>query len=150
MQPFRVHTGLVAPLDRVNVDTDAIIPKQFLKRIERTGFGQFLFYDWRFRDDGSPNPDFVLNQPRYQARASSSPAITSVAARRANTPPGPFWIMAFASSSPRPSPTSFTTTASRTASCPSSSTRTSSTRCFAAPSHAGLYAHRRPGAMRRP
>lgn len=66
MQPFRVHTGLVAPLDRVNVDTDAIIPKQFLKRIERTGFGQFLFYDWRFRDDGSPNPDFVLNQPRYQ------------------------------------------------------------------------------------
>ena len=65
MQPFRKHTGLVAPLDRVNVDTDQIIPKQFLKRIERTGFGQFLFHDWRRTPDGEPNPDFVLNQPRY-------------------------------------------------------------------------------------
>ena len=54
------------PLDRANVDTDQIIPKQFLKRIERTGFGQFLFYDWRFTPDGKPNPDFVLNQPRYK------------------------------------------------------------------------------------
>ena len=52
-------------MDRVNVDTDQIIPKQFLKRIERTGFGQFLFYDWRFNDDGSANPEFVLNQPGY-------------------------------------------------------------------------------------
>jgi 3-isopropylmalate/(R)-2-methylmalate dehydratase small subunit len=66
MEAFRTMTGKVAPLDRVNVDTDAIIPKQFLKRIERTGFGQFLFYDWRFLDNGQPNPDFVLNQPRYQ------------------------------------------------------------------------------------
>lgn len=66
MEPFRHHTGLVAPLDSVNVDTDQIIPKQFLKRIERTGFGQFLFYDWRFNPDGSVNPDFVLNQPQYQ------------------------------------------------------------------------------------
>lgn len=66
MEPLRVHTGLVAPLDRVNVDTDQIIPKQFLKRIERTGFGQFLFFDWRFLEDGTPNPDFVLNEPRYQ------------------------------------------------------------------------------------
>jgi len=66
MEPLRVHRGLVAPLDRVNVDTDQIIPKQFLKRIERTGFGQFLFYDWRFLDDGTPNPEFVLNEPRYQ------------------------------------------------------------------------------------
>ncbi|HEX6972221.1 MAG TPA: 3-isopropylmalate dehydratase small subunit [Limnochordia bacterium] len=65
MEPFVRVTGLVAPLDRVNVDTDQIIPKQFLKRIERTGFGQFLFYDWRFRPDGSPDPDFVLNEPRY-------------------------------------------------------------------------------------
>ena len=65
MQPFRTHTGLVAPLDRVNVDTDQIIPKQFLKRIERTGFGQFLFHDWRRTADGEQNPDFVLNQPRY-------------------------------------------------------------------------------------
>ena len=65
MKPFRVHCGLVAPLDRVNVDTDQIIPKQFLKRIERTGFGQFLFYDWRFAADGSKNADFVLDEPRY-------------------------------------------------------------------------------------
>lgn len=66
MKPFRVHRGLAAPLDRVNVDTDQIIPKQFLKRIERTGFGQFLFYDWRFGADGKQNPDFVLHQPRYE------------------------------------------------------------------------------------
>ncbi len=66
MKPFRVHRGLVAPLDRINVDTDQIIPKQFLKRIERTGFGQFVFYDWRFSADGNKNADFVLHQPRYQ------------------------------------------------------------------------------------
>jgi 3-isopropylmalate/(R)-2-methylmalate dehydratase small subunit len=66
MQPFTVHSGLVAPLDRSDVDTDQIIPKQFLKRIERTGFGQFLFFDWRYRDDGSPNPEFLLNRPEYQ------------------------------------------------------------------------------------
>ena len=65
MQRFKTLTSLAAPLDRANVDTDQIIPKQFLKRIERTGFGQFLFYDWRFREDGTLNPDFVLNQPRY-------------------------------------------------------------------------------------
>ena len=66
MEPFVVHTGLAAPLDAANVDTDQIIPKQFLKRIERAGFGQFLFYDWRFRDDGSENPDFSLNNPKYR------------------------------------------------------------------------------------
>jgi 3-isopropylmalate/(R)-2-methylmalate dehydratase small subunit len=66
MKPFTVHRGRVAPLDRVNVDTDQIIPKQFLKRIERTGFGQFLFYDWRFAADGTRNPDFVLHEPRYE------------------------------------------------------------------------------------
>jgi 3-isopropylmalate/(R)-2-methylmalate dehydratase small subunit len=65
MTPFRIHTGRVAILDRPNVDTDQIIPKQFLKRVERTGFGQFLFYDWRFLTDGQPNPDFPLNDPRY-------------------------------------------------------------------------------------
>ena len=64
MQPFTVHTGPVAALDRANVDTDQIIPKQFLKRIERTGFGEFLFFDWRRLPDGSPNPDFELNQPQ--------------------------------------------------------------------------------------
>jgi 3-isopropylmalate/(R)-2-methylmalate dehydratase small subunit len=63
MQPFTTHTGVVAALDRANVDTDQIIPKQFLKRIERTGFGQFLFCDWRFLADGSANPDFELNRP---------------------------------------------------------------------------------------
>lgn len=67
MQAFTKLKGLVAPLDRLNVDTDQIIPKQFLKRIERTGFGQFLFYDWRYLDDGTtPNPDFELNRPEYQ------------------------------------------------------------------------------------
>ncbi len=66
MEPFTIHTGIVAPLDRLNVDTDQIIPKQFLKRIERTGFGQFLFFDWRFLPDGSPNQDFVLNAPSYR------------------------------------------------------------------------------------
>jgi 3-isopropylmalate/(R)-2-methylmalate dehydratase small subunit len=65
MKPFRIHRGRVAPLDRVNVDTDQIIPKQFLKRIERTGFGKFLFYDWRFGADGKKNAGFVLDEPRY-------------------------------------------------------------------------------------
>jgi len=65
MKPFRIHQGTVAPLDRANVDTDQIIPKQFLKRIERTGFGQFLFYDWRFLQTGEPDSSFVLNEPRY-------------------------------------------------------------------------------------
>lgn len=69
MQPFRQHAGLVVPLDRVNVDTDQIIPKQFLKRIERTGFGEFLFYDWRFIGDGTKKADFILHDPRY-AKAS--------------------------------------------------------------------------------
>ncbi|CAK0781717.1 3-isopropylmalate dehydratase subunit LeuD [Gammaproteobacteria bacterium] len=75
MQPFTTLDGLVAPLDRANVDTDAIIPKQFLKSIRRTGFGPYLFDEWRYLDHGEPdmdctsrprNPDFVLNQPRYQ------------------------------------------------------------------------------------
>jgi 3-isopropylmalate/(R)-2-methylmalate dehydratase small subunit len=75
MQPFKVHKGIVAPLDRANVDTDAIIPKQFLKSIRRSGFGVNLFDAWRYVDHGEPgmdasarrpNPDFVLNQPRYK------------------------------------------------------------------------------------
>ena len=73
MQPFRVHSGIVVPLDRANVDTDAIIPKQFLKSIKRSGFGPTLFDAWRYLDHGEPgmdntkrplNPDFVLNEPR--------------------------------------------------------------------------------------
>lgn len=66
MISFRIHTGLAVPLMRPNIDTDQIIPKQFLKRIERTGFGQFLFYDWRYRTNGEPDPSFVLNEPRYK------------------------------------------------------------------------------------
>ena len=67
MEAFKEHVGLVVPLDRINVDTDQIIPKQFLKRIERTGFGEFLFYDWRYLENGEPNPSFVLNEPRYRS-----------------------------------------------------------------------------------
>ena len=75
MEPFRIHTGVVAPMDRENVDTDAIIPKQFLKSIKRSGFGPNLFDAWRYLDPGEPgqdpaarrpNPDFVLNQPRFK------------------------------------------------------------------------------------
>ncbi len=66
MQPFKNHTGLVAPIDRPNVDTDQIIPKQFLKRVERTGFGEFLFFDCRLLPDGQPDPSFPLNEPRYR------------------------------------------------------------------------------------
>jgi len=66
MEAFIKHTGIVAPVDRVNVDTDAIIPKQFLKRIERSGFGQFLFYEWRFDEEGNVNPEFEPNKPRYE------------------------------------------------------------------------------------
>ena len=66
MDAFTVLTGLVAPLDRVNVDTDQIIPKQYLKTIKRTGLREGLFTDWRYGSDGSPNPDFFLNQPHYQ------------------------------------------------------------------------------------
>ena len=65
MEAFKEHVGRVVPLDRINVDTDQIIPKQFLKRIERTGFGEFLFNDWRYLENGEPNPEFVLNLPRY-------------------------------------------------------------------------------------
>jgi 3-isopropylmalate/(R)-2-methylmalate dehydratase small subunit len=63
---MRNHQGNVVPLDRANIDTDAIIPKQFLKRIERSGFGQFLFFEWRFDEVGNPNTSFILNQPSYQ------------------------------------------------------------------------------------
>ena len=67
MEAFTKLTGIAAPLDRANVDTDQIIPKQFLKRIERTGFGEFLFFDWRYNDNGkTENPEFELNQPQYQ------------------------------------------------------------------------------------
>jgi 3-isopropylmalate/(R)-2-methylmalate dehydratase small subunit len=66
MQPFITHTGLAAPMDRVNVDTDQIVPKQFVKLLTREGFGRFLFYDWRYLAGEKPNPDFILNAPRYR------------------------------------------------------------------------------------
>ncbi|HYA96844.1 MAG TPA: 3-isopropylmalate dehydratase small subunit [Methylomirabilota bacterium] len=66
MKPFSAHSGLVAPLDKVNVDTDQMVPKQFLKALTREGFGRILFYDWRYLPGEKPNPDFVLNFPRYQ------------------------------------------------------------------------------------
>jgi 3-isopropylmalate/(R)-2-methylmalate dehydratase small subunit len=66
LDPLKKVTGIVAPLDRANVDTDQVIPKQFLKRIERTGFGEFAFYNWRYLEDGVPNPDFILNRVEYQ------------------------------------------------------------------------------------
>ena len=91
MEPFRIHKGLVAPMDRENVDTDAIIPKQFLKSIKKTGFGINLFDEWRYLDHGEPgqdpasrkpNPDFVLNQPRYLRGASGSPGASILLARK--------------------------------------------------------------------
>ncbi len=66
MRPFTIHTGLVMPLDRVNVDTDQMVPKQFLKWLTREGYGKVLFYDWRYLEGEKPNPEFVLNRPRYQ------------------------------------------------------------------------------------
>lgn len=69
MDPFIEHTGIVATLDRANVDTDVIIPKQFLKSIKRTGYGPSAFFDWRYLSDGSPDPGFELNQPRFADRS---------------------------------------------------------------------------------
>lgn len=66
MEPLRQHRGLAVPLGRANIDTDQIIPKQFLKRVERTGFGRFLFNDWRYLPDGTPNPEFILNRPEFK------------------------------------------------------------------------------------
>ena len=66
MEPFITLSGVAAPINRVNIDTDQIIPAINLKRIERTGYGEFLFGSWRFKEDGSPDPDFVLNDPKYQ------------------------------------------------------------------------------------
>ena len=66
MLPFTKHTGVVVPMDRSDVDTDQLVPKQFLKRVERTGFGKFLFFDWRYKEDGSEQPDFELNKPEFK------------------------------------------------------------------------------------
>src|SRR5438309_3613370 len=75
MQPFSTHTGMVMPLDRVNVDTDQMVPKQFLKALTREGFGRILFYDWRYLPGEKPNPEFVLNFPRYKGASENSTQI---------------------------------------------------------------------------
>ena len=128
MQKFNVHTGLVAPMDRENVDTDAIIPKQFLKSIRKTGFGPHLFDAWRYLDTGEPgmdlttrkpNPDFVLNQPRYQGASVLLTRKTLVADRRVNMRLGRLTSTVFAPSLRQVMPTSFSTTVLKMACCPS-------------------------------
>ena len=117
MEPFKRVTGNVAPIDRVNVDTDAIVPARFLRRIERTGWGEVLFNDWRYTANGDPNPAFVLNQPGYRRHEDPGRrAATSGRDRRASTLSGRWRSTASARSSPAASPTSSTRTASKTAS----------------------------------
>ena len=84
MDKFTQLTGVAAPLPIINIDTDMIIPKQYLKTIKRTGLGSALFSEMRYNEDGSENPDFVLNKPAYRTPRSSSPATISAAARRAS------------------------------------------------------------------
>ena len=88
MNKFSTLTGVAAPIEIDNVDTDMIIPKQYLKTIKRTGLGAGLFAEMRYLDDGSANPDFVLNKPAYRNVRSSSPATISAAAPRASMRPG--------------------------------------------------------------
>ncbi len=116
MKAFVRHTGRVAAMDRANVDTDQIIPKQFLKRIERTGFGKFLFFDWRFLADGSDDPAFELNRPEAKG--------ASILLARRNFG--------------RASQTSSTTTVSRTVCCPSRLAKKLSRRCSSEPRRRGL------------
>ena len=138
MQKFTRHQGLVAPMDRENVDTDAIIPKQFLKSIKKTGFGENLFDAWRYLDAGfpgqdpttrRPNPDFVLNQPRYKGASILLARKNFGSARRANMRRGRSTNMVFAPSLRRVTPTSFSTTASKTACCPSCCRKRKSRNC---------------------
>jgi 3-isopropylmalate/(R)-2-methylmalate dehydratase small subunit len=96
MDKFTKLTGVAAPMPLINVDTDMIIPKQFLKTIQRSGLGKNLFDEMRYDDDGNEIADFVLNQPAYREAQILSRARTSAAGRRANTRPGRFWISASA------------------------------------------------------
>jgi hypothetical protein len=132
MEPFVKLNGLVAPLDQNNVDTDAIIPKQFLKRIERSGFGQYVFFELRFDDDGNLKPDFEMNKPRYQGASILVSRANFGCAPPASTPPGPCSTTASAPSSPPATPTFSTTTASITASCRSASAPSKSMRSSSA------------------
>ena len=95
MQPFKTHTGIAAPLNRVNVDTDAIIPKQFLRKIEKTGFGKHLFHEWRYSDyEGTKeNPDFILNQEPYRKATCFWPGIISAAVPAASMRHGLWGIL---------------------------------------------------------
>ncbi|GIT69137.1 MAG: hypothetical protein Ct9H300mP27_02410 [Chloroflexota bacterium] len=83
MEPFVKLNGVVAPMDRVNIDTDQVIPAIHLKRIERTGYGEFLFESWRYNTDGTPNTDFILNQPGYRGKRFSGREISDVDLPRA-------------------------------------------------------------------
>ena len=96
MRSFVKHSGVVAAMDRANVDTDQIIPKQFLKRIERSGFGQFLFFDWRFLENGDSNPQFELNLPRTKAHPFFLPDAILEAVPRASMRSGRSMTMEFA------------------------------------------------------
>ena len=90
MEPINIVNSIYAPLDRKNVDTDQIISKEFLKRIERTGFGEFVFYHWRFDKDGNPNTDFVLNKPEYKTAEILVHKITLAVAPHVSTHHGQF------------------------------------------------------------
>ncbi len=96
MDKFTTLEGVAAPLKIINVDTDMVIPKQYLKTIKRTGLGKGLFSEQRYKDDGSENPDFILNKPAYRIPKSWSRAIISAAARAASTRRGRSWISASA------------------------------------------------------
>jgi 3-isopropylmalate dehydratase small subunit len=116
MQKFETLTGVAAPLNIVNIDTDMIIPKQFLKTIKRTGLGKSLFFEMRYTQEGRELPDFVLNRPAYRKSE-----ILVAGARHASMPLGRCSISASAVSSPPALPIFFITTVSKTAFCPSSS-----------------------------
>ncbi len=119
MQPFHTLQGIAAPFQRINIDTDLIIPKQFLKTIQRTGLGKHLFEEVRYNDHGQENPSFILNQPDFR-RASILIAGDNLAVGlRGNMRLGPCWILAFAASSPPVLRIFFITTALKTAFCPS-------------------------------
>ena len=128
MKAFTKITAIVAPLDRSNVDTDAIIPKQFLKSIKRSGFGPNAFDEWRYLDHGEPgmdnskrplNPDFSLNQPRYQGAQILLTRKNFGCGSSREHAPWHWMTTVSAPSSPPASPTSSSTTATKTASCPS-------------------------------